>query len=222
MMGVIRLMPYSAGLTDSPDEALEWFERSAAQNDAHAMFYLGLFYMEYGERIGRLDPSRAFKLFRSCAETTYDHQCVFAYATAYDLGIGTPRDPVMAYALYSVAAIRGPEDKANRRRDEVGKTLGAEEKIRANTAAIEFLRKMDSRVQYVGAKFQPVTKKGDDWNKQHLPVQVPLKNVEPQTSDANVPREQLQPQPQPQPNPAGQQIGGVNQPGEYLQLKFKR
>jgi TPR repeat protein len=218
MMGVIRLMPYSAGLTDNPDEALDWLERSAAQNDAHGMFYLGLFYMEYGERIGRLDPLRAFKLFRSCAETTYDHECVFAYATAYDLGIGTPRDPVMAYALYSVAATRGPEVKANRRRDDVGKTLSAEEKIRANVAATDFLRRIDNRVQYVGAKFQPVAKKGDDWNKQHPPVPTPLKGVAPQITDANTPREQLQPQS----NPAGQQIGGVNQPGEYLRLKFKR
>jgi TPR repeat protein len=218
MMGVIRLLPYGAGLTDNPDEALDWFERSAAQNDAHAMFYLGLFYMEYGERIGRLDPSRAFKLFRSCAETTYDHQCVFAYATAYDVGIGTARDPVMAYAMYSVAAVRGPEVKANRRRDEIAKTLSAEEKIRANAAATEFLRRIDNRVQYVGTKFQPVAKQADDWNKQHAPVQPPAMNVVPQTTDANAPHEQLQPQP----NPAGQQIGGVNQPGEYLQLKFKR
>ena len=141
------------------------------------MFYLGLFYMEYGERIGRLDPSRAFKLFRSCAETTYDHQCVFAYATAYDLGIGTPRDPVMAYALYSVAAMRGPEDKANHRRDEVGKTLNAEEKIRANVAATEFLRRIDDRVQYVGAKFQSVTKKVDG-DKPPPPVQAPAKDVD--------------------------------------------
>lgn len=163
MIGVIRLGPYSAGLTDDPDEALAWFERAAAQGDPHPMFFLGLFYMKYGERIGRLDLPRAFQLFRYCAEQTLDSQCIFAYATAYDDGIGTMRDPVMAYALYSAAALRASSpSSAASRRDATEKKLSAGDRPRATALVTEFLQRKPKPPIVVGKGFEEMNKQFDD------------------------------------------------------------
>lgn len=130
-MGTIRLKPYITEITDDPEEALGWYERAAAQGNARAMFNLGMFYVQLGARIRRTDAARATDLFRRCAETTLSSQCVFAYATSLDYGMGTPRDPVKAYALYSMAALAGDRPKAQQRRDELGPKLSDAEKQQA-------------------------------------------------------------------------------------------
>jgi len=155
MLGVLRLMPYSAGLTDNPDEALGWFERAAAQNEPHAMFYLGLFYIEYGKRAGRIDPSRGAEYFRRCAEISLNGQCLFAYATALELGVGIPRDAIKAYALYSLAAMHDNKPKAAKKRDELGKELSPQDLVRANVIASQFLQKKPVSVR-VTSKFKAV------------------------------------------------------------------
>jgi TPR repeat protein len=152
MLGVLRMMPYSHGLTDDPSEALQWFERAAAQYEPHAMFYLGMFYMEYGSRIGRLDAARAVDLFARCARATLWGQCLFAYGVALELGMGIRRDPLPAYAMYSLALMRDdatPKIKA--RREELGKTLSVGDIERAGQIATHFLNASGQ-----GAPLQPL------------------------------------------------------------------
>jgi TPR repeat protein len=139
MYGVLRLMPYMGGLTDNPDEALNWLERAAAQNEPRAMFYLGMFHIDFGKRIGRLDPRRGAELLQRCTETTMDIKCAFGYATALDLGIGVPRDAVKAYAIYTIAAATENAGKARARRDEVGKALTAQQIVQAHRITNELM-----------------------------------------------------------------------------------
>ena len=122
-LGTLRLIPFGAGLTDDPDEALDWLERAATQGDPHGMYYLAMFYLEYGRRVGRLDPARSVELLRRCVEQTRHPECVFAYATGLDLGIGTERDPVKAYAMYTIASTNNNMPKARARRDAIVSTL---------------------------------------------------------------------------------------------------
>jgi TPR repeat protein len=140
MLGTLRLIPFGAGLTDNPEEALDWLERAAAQSEPHGMYYLAMFYVEYGKRVGRLDPARGVDMLRRCVEQTLYPECVFAYGTALDFGIGTNRDPVKAYAMYSIASAGEHTQKAQARRDAVGKTLTPEQMTQANLFAIETTR----------------------------------------------------------------------------------
>ena len=139
-VGARRLIHFGAGLTDNPDDALRLLEIAAAQNEPHAMYYLGMFYVEYGRRIGRLDLARGLDLFRRCAEATMDVECLFAYATGLDLGLGTTRDPVRAYAMYTLAGANGKMKKAPAKRDEIGKTLSSEDLVRANVIATQLVQ----------------------------------------------------------------------------------
>ena len=139
MLGVRRLVQFGAGLTDNPDDALRMLELAAAQYEPHAMYHLGMFYAEYGKRIGRLDLPRAIDLFRRCSERTLDTDCLFAYATGLDMGLGVARDPVRAYALYVLAAPKAKGTKVRTRRDELAKTLSSEEVVRANVIATQMV-----------------------------------------------------------------------------------
>jgi TPR repeat protein len=157
-MGTIRLKPYITEITDNPDEALDWYERAAAQGNARAMFNLGMFYVQLGMRIHRNDAARATNLFRRCTETTLSSQCVFAYATSLDYGMGTPRDPVKAYALYSMAALAGDKPKAKQRRDEIGAKLTDAEKQQATVISNQLMARKP-----IGGTVRVVVKKsGDD------------------------------------------------------------
>jgi TPR repeat protein len=140
MLGAWRLIPFLSGITDNPEEALGWLEQAAAKDEPHAMHYLGMFHIEYGKRIGRLDIARGVALFRRCAETTLDRECLFAYATALDLGLGTTRDPVRAYAMYVLSGAGGKASKAQPKRDELGKTLSSEEIVRANIIVTQMVQ----------------------------------------------------------------------------------
>jgi TPR repeat protein len=160
MLGARRLIQFGSGLTDNPDDALRWLELAAAQNEPHAMYYLGMFYAEYGRRIGRLDLARAIDLFRRCAETTLDVQCLFAYATGLDLGLGTTRDPVRAYAMYVLSAANDKVQKAQARRDELAKTLSSEEMVRANVIATQMVQNSASGKAAADASFKQVPMTG--------------------------------------------------------------
>ena len=87
------------GVTDDPSESLQWLERAVAQNEPHAMEYLGMFYVEHGKRTGLADPPRGVELFRRCVELTFHADCIFKYATALDFGMGTTRDPIRGLCL---------------------------------------------------------------------------------------------------------------------------
>jgi TPR repeat protein len=138
-VGSRRLLHFMSGLTDNPDDALRLLELAAAQNEPHAMFYLGMFYVEYGRRIGRLDLPRGVDLFRLCSEATMYVECLYAYGTSLDLGLGTTRDPVRAYAMYMLAgSIK--KNKATDKRDELAKTLSSEDMVRANVIATQLMQ----------------------------------------------------------------------------------
>jgi len=139
-VGARRLIHFGAGLTDDPDDALRLLELAVAQNEPHAMYHLGMFYVEYGRRIGRLDLPRGLELFRRCSESTMDVECLFAYATGLDLGLGTARDPVRAYAMYTLAGTNGKMKKAPERRDAIAKTLSSEDMVRANVIATQLVQ----------------------------------------------------------------------------------
>jgi TPR repeat protein len=131
-LGARQLIQFGQGLTDDPDPALRLLELAAARNEPHAMYYLGMFYVEFGRRIGRLDLPRGIDLFRRCTEATLEVDCAFAYATGLELGLGTTRDPVRAYAMYVVAAANGKASKAQGKRDELAKALSSDDMVRAN------------------------------------------------------------------------------------------
>src|ERR1043165_8751398 len=139
-VGARRLVHFMSGLTDNPDDALRLLELAAAQNEPHAMYHLGMFYVEYGRRIGRLDLPRGLDLFRRCSEATLDVECLFAYATGLDLGLGTARDPVQAYAMYTLAGAHGKLSKAPAKRDAIGKMLSSEDLVRANVIATQLVQ----------------------------------------------------------------------------------
>lgn len=138
-MGTLRLKPYLAEVADNASEALAWYERSAAQGNSRGMFNLGVFYGDLGRRTGQLDLKRSVDLFRRCVDLTQSAQCAFAYAAALDYGFGTPRDPIKAFAFYSLAAMVGTKPKAEHRRDEIGKTLSAAEREQATVIANQML-----------------------------------------------------------------------------------
>ncbi len=162
MLGARRLIPFGSGLTDNPDDALRWLELAAARDEPHAMYHLGMFYAEYGKRIGRLDLPRAIDLFRRCAETTLDAQCLFADATALDMGLGTTRDPVRAYAMYVLAAAKDPTQKAQARRDELAKALSSAEMVQANVIATQVVQNSratgKAAASGAGLKLVPMTR----------------------------------------------------------------
>jgi len=156
MFGMQRLTGYLAGLTADPNEALAWLERAAAQDEPHALFYLGVFYMEYGKRAGRLDLPRGAELFRRCAETTLHGECVFAYATALDLGVGVPRDPVKAYALYSLSIMLNNQPKATQKRNALGKDLSPDQITRANALITELMQRQQMSSAQAPDRFRSV------------------------------------------------------------------
>ena len=134
-LGTWRLTSYLSGVTDDPDDALQWLERASAQGEPHAMEQLGMFYVEYGRRTGRLDPERGVELFRRCTDTTQHTACTFAYATALDRGIGGMRDAVRAYAMYLLSNSREPSTKTKARLDEIATKLSNADIARAHAIA---------------------------------------------------------------------------------------
>jgi TPR repeat protein len=138
-VGSRRLLHFMSGLTDDPDDALRLLELAAAQNEPHAMYYLGMFYVEYGRRIGRLDLPRGVDLFRRCSEATMYVECLYAYGTSLELGLGVARDPVRAYAMYTLAG-SSKKNKATDKRDEIAKTLSGEDMVRANVIATQLVQ----------------------------------------------------------------------------------
>lgn len=137
MLGMLRLIPYAAGLTDDPDEALRWLERSSAQDQPQGMLLLGTFYVEYGRRTGRLDLARGVDLYRQCAQKTLFVRCLFSYGFALEAGLGTDRNLVTAYAMYTLAKMQANNPVIEARRNEIGKQLSAFEKQQANAQVLQ-------------------------------------------------------------------------------------
>jgi TPR repeat protein len=132
-LGTWRFLSFGMALTDDPKPALEWLEKAAAANHPRALEYLGLFYAEYGNRVGQTDLPRAVGYFKRCVETSADADCAFAYAQALDNGIGIAQDRVTAIAMYAIANRDGLSINASRRMDQLRRELPKADLARAVT-----------------------------------------------------------------------------------------
>jgi TPR repeat protein len=137
-VGLLRLIAYSSGSSGDPNEPLDWFKRAATQGEPLAMIYLGALYTRGGD--GRLDLVGAADRFRLCGEATLNGQCLYAYATALEFGIGTARDRVKTYVMYGVAIGRGHLEKAEIKREMTLQALSSEEVKQAYAIAVQMVR----------------------------------------------------------------------------------
>lgn len=132
-LGTWRFLSFGMALTDDPKPALNWLEKAAAGNHPRALEYLGLFYAEYGNRIGQTDLPRAVGYFKRCVETSADADCAFAYAQALDNGIGIAQDRAAAIAMYAIANRDGLSINASRRMAQLRRELSKADLARAAT-----------------------------------------------------------------------------------------
>lgn len=101
--------------------ARRWYEQAAASGNVRAMHNLGVIHAEGG--LGKPDFGAAVVWFRMAAERgLIDSQYNLAVLQAR--GMTGKRDLAEAYKWFALAAAQGDED-ASRKRDEVGKALGA-------------------------------------------------------------------------------------------------
>jgi len=152
LLGTWMLTKFLSGFTDDPDPALYWLERGAAKFQPNAMYHLGLFYVEHGKRIGRADLPRGVELFRRCTEKTGHSDCMFSLATALDFGFGTRRDPVMAYALYSVLRARSSNPKSAARLQDLAKQLTNDQIAAATALSSQLITHDQGRGQPAGLR----------------------------------------------------------------------
>jgi TPR repeat protein len=143
-LGTWRFLGFGLGLTDDAKPALEWLEKAAAANHPRALEYLGLFYAAYGARIGLTDLPRAVGYFKRCVETSADADCAFAYAQAFDNGIGLTQDRVTAIAMYSIANRDGLSINASRRMDELRRELSKADLARAVTIRDTIIKEVET------------------------------------------------------------------------------
>ena len=125
ILGGLALSRYAAGWSTDESSVIDKFERALAAGEIEAAYPLGLFLAEQIRDPAKRDPQRAVGFFRRCAEAAIA-PCWFAYATALDLGIGTPRDPASAYAYY-LASERHIGQKATTRLANLKPTLTKEQ-----------------------------------------------------------------------------------------------
>ncbi|MDZ5646080.1 tetratricopeptide repeat protein [Nitrospirillum sp. BR 11828] len=88
-------------------QARAWYEKAAAQGEAHAMNNLGSLYF-LGRGVPQ-DPAKGLALFKRAA-TNGDLQAQKNLAGIYSLGIGTPKDPKESAKWGTEAAQQGDQD----------------------------------------------------------------------------------------------------------------
>jgi localization factor PodJL len=114
--------------------ARRWYEQAAASGNVRAMHNLGVVHAEGG--LGKPDLVAAATWFRMAAERgLVDSQFNLAVLSAR--GVAGKRNLTDAYKWFALAAAQGDQD-AVRKRDEVGKALGAQ--LPAAQAAVDGFR----------------------------------------------------------------------------------
>lgn len=116
-LGVMLLM--GQGLAKNPTEAALWFRKAAAQDHALAQYNLGQRYLD-GQGIPKNDQEAVLWL-RKAAEQGVP-AAFSQLAQLYEVGQGVSTSPVLAYALYNLAAASGDEASA-KRRDVLAKNM---------------------------------------------------------------------------------------------------
>jgi hypothetical protein len=95
------LAAYEKKFIDDPAEGIKMEERVAAKHSIVATGTLGLFYVLYGRAPPWKDDARGAKLLKECAAFKFGF-CQNNYAAVLQLGRGTDRDIVTAWAHYDV------------------------------------------------------------------------------------------------------------------------
>src|SRR5262249_50868706 len=123
--GLARLIDFNRQLTSDAGPAITWLSRAAEQNDASAMFALGVFYASVMPSTGYSDPVRGTMLLEKCSQTTLNSRCTFAYATMLEGGRGTSIDLVRAYAFYRLSNdVKDTPEGRKRLKDLEGQLAG--------------------------------------------------------------------------------------------------
>ena len=130
------------GVSQNSDLALEWTRKAAQQGDATAQFNLSVM---YGEPFGiQKNPTESLKWLRQAADQRHV-EALNALGSRYEKGQdGTPKNPVLAYALFAASAAKGDATAAAER-----KTLEAEMSAKDLQAGKALARKWKPGTSFV-------------------------------------------------------------------------
>jgi localization factor PodJL len=110
------------GVKADPGRAKAWYGRAAELGNVKAMHNLAV--MAAGHSQGGQDYATAVRWFTEAADRGLaDSQ--YNLAILHESGLGTPKDPKLAYVWLSLAS-RGGDKEAMRRRDVIKKSLPAD------------------------------------------------------------------------------------------------
>ena len=117
------------GVGHDLDEALKWYRTAAAQGDAEAQYRIGVTY-RYG-RGALIDSVQAAEWFRQAADQGYvlaqfELGMIYWMGAKVALSPGIPKDPVLAYMWFDLAA-KGGLPEAAKYRDTVDNGMASEE-----------------------------------------------------------------------------------------------
>lgn len=132
LLGMLYLIQYLSGWQTDLGVAVGWLDKAAAAGSSEAMFRLGTIYVEIGKVAPWQDKAKGAGFFRRCAELWYG-KCLFAYATASQLGMGTARDLPTAVAYYRLSQEYG-QIKAKERLEELSEQMTEQDKAAAESA----------------------------------------------------------------------------------------
>lgn len=126
------------GVPKDLDAAIKWYRLAAEQDYAMAQLLLGVLY-ESGTGV-KANAGEAARWYRLAANGGEAHAQLLL-ANLYNAGQGVARDPVAAYALYTVSAEREPRgNPAIGHRTQLAKTMSEAEIERANALAREMAK----------------------------------------------------------------------------------
>lgn len=126
------------GVPKDIQAAIKWYRLAAEQDYAMAQLLLGVLY-ESGTGV-KASAGEAARWYRLAANGDNAHAQLLL-ANLYNVGQGVVRDPVAAYALYTVSAKREPRgNPATGHRNELARGMSAEEIERASTLAREMAK----------------------------------------------------------------------------------
>jgi len=126
------------GVPKDIQAAIKWYRLAAGQNYAMAQLLLGVLF-ESGTGV-KESAGEAARWYRLAANGDNAHAQLLL-ANLYNVGQGVARDPVAAYALYTVSAEREPRgNPATGHRTQLARGMSAAEIERAEALAREMVK----------------------------------------------------------------------------------
>jgi TPR repeat protein len=123
------------GVARDLQQAIRWYRRASDNGSAPAQLLLGVLY-ESGTGV-KADASEAARWYRRSAEGG-DARAQMMLANLYAMGEGVPRNPVVAYALYSESLRVDARDNPSRaHREQVARTMAPTQVQAAQRLAAE-------------------------------------------------------------------------------------